>query len=173
MISHKKTLSNIRLFCLECDNAERLVDGQCQVRKCHLYENRQEMIEQSQQLSIFTKEGFFEEVNYILSIHSDRFLRDMYFSDLRALIESIMNGKKAKLPDGNQLKAWWGSVPDLLKAHGWVKTKKYRRTKTRNRDYLYYRETFKTNATAEAWWEDMGADHQMADAINDAEMARL
>jgi hypothetical protein len=138
-ITKKYLLCQIRKMCLQCQGALKLCTEHCFEKTCPLFEIRNNMIEKSEQLSIFTKEGFFVEVERIIKTESHRFLREMYFSDIRKTVEETFKENMNKLPEDNQLN-WWGSVPMILFRNGWIKNhSRKRRSPMRGDDYLYIR----------------------------------
>jgi hypothetical protein len=140
-ITKKYLLDVCRRKCLSCDNARKLVSSHCTDTTCELFEVRKYQIDQSRQLTLFTYAGFMSEIEEILTFQSRSFLNEMYFSEIRKVIERIMTENHAKLPEGNALTSWWGKVASLiLPRYGWIKnhTRK-RRSPMRGDDYLYIR----------------------------------
>lgn len=111
------------------------------------------------QLSIFTYAGFIAEVENILQTATACFLREMYFSDIRKAIEGEMLRRRCKLPEGDALTSWWGKIAAfVLPKYGWIKDHTCKRRSPKRGDDYKYR---------------LSDDVLYADAINDAEQARL
>jgi len=144
MMDKKEILKRVRLHCLACDNAKKLVYSHCENEKCDLYAIRKEMIEASQQLCLFTYAGFKEACENIIKFYDNALLDKMFFSDIREFIESKMKLSGEKVPDGKSRNSWWGKIAVfVLPKCGWRRNQsQYRYTKEGGQDYLYERAPF-------------------------------
>jgi hypothetical protein len=130
----KKFLDTVRSFCCECDNSRKLVNGHCNNKKCQWYDTRQSLIDNSKQLSIFTKEGFYDECDNYLFYNYEKIPSQLWWSDMRILLEKHCDKIKMARPHSS----WWPKISNIIFKWGFRRANISRISPiNRAREYLY------------------------------------